>query len=269
MINKQFKANRPKTKRNTNIKPYWKVVEKIISESDILLEILDARMPELSRNSEIEETISKQNKQLILILNKADLVSNENLKIRLTKFSKEFPTFIISNREKTGTKRLRDYLTALGKKYEIFRVGVLGYPNTGKSAVINSIAMRKKAKVSAKAGTTHGEQWINAGRNLSVVDSPGVIPLKENDELRHALIGSKNVEKIKNLDLVANKIISLFNDKKPLEEFYKIKNISENTEEIISQIGKSRGFLKKYGEIDENRTFIQIIRDWQSGKLRL
>jgi hypothetical protein len=269
MINQKFKANRPKVIGSTDMKPYWQVIQNIINDSSIVLEILDARMPELSRNEEIEQIVKNSGKKLILILNKADLVSENNLRKRLKILKKQYPTFVISNTQKLGTKRLREYLIAQAKNKEKFKVGILGYPNTGKSSVINSITMKRKAKVTSTAGTTHGQQWINFTNNMQIIDSPGVIPLKEYDEVRYALIGSRNTDKIKDLELVAHEIIKLFDDKTPIEKLYNVKIITKNPDEIINQIGIKKGFLKKGGVVNAGRTAIQIIRDWQSGKLRM
>lgn len=271
MINRRFKANRPKIIGSTDINPYWKVIEEIIQESDIIFEILDARLPELSRNEEIERLAEQNNKTIVLILNKADLVSEKQLQITYDKLKKQKPCFIFSSKEKIGTKRLREWLLSKTKGVEKLKVGILGYPNTGKSSIINSLAKKKKAKVSAKAGTTHGPQWVNATDKLRIIDSPGVIPLKQEDEVRYAIIASKNVERIKNLDLVAHAIIKLFDDKTQLEKFYNIKINPDikNPDEIIEMIAVKKGFIKKGGTPDENRTAIQIIRDWQTGRLKL
>jgi len=268
MINRKFKANRPKVIGSTDMKPYWQVIQNIIDDSNIVLEILDARMPEISRNEEIESAVKNSGKQLILVLNKADLVSENNLRKRLKKLQKQYPTFVISNTQKLGTKRLREYLISQTKN-KLSRIGVLGYPNTGKSSVINSIILKHKAKVTSTAGTTHGQQWINFTKNLQIIDSPGVIPLKENDEIRLALIGSKNIDKIRYLELVVHQIIKLFDYKTQIEKLYGIKINSDNPDDIIEQIGIKKKFLKKGGLVDTGRTSIQIIRDWQSGKLRL
>ena len=254
---------------STDMKPYWKVVENIICQSDIVLEVLDARMPELSRNQEIEAMAVRFNKPLVLILNKADLVSQPNLRKMFRKYQMQYSVFIISSKEKIGTKRLREFLFNKSKNRNNFKIGVVGYPNTGKSSVINKIALRKKAKVTSTAGTTHGEQWINAGNNIQILDSPGVIPIKENDEIRLALIGSRNIEKIKRLDIVAHTIIMLFEDKTPIEKLYNIQAKSDNPQEIIQKIGRAKNYVKRGSLVDETRTEIQIIRDWQSGKLRL
>ncbi|MBS3092042.1 50S ribosome-binding GTPase [Candidatus Pacearchaeota archaeon] len=270
MINRRFKANRPKITWDTNMKPYWNVIKDIIHNSDIILEILDARMPELSRNEEIETLTKESGKQLILILNKADLVSKKQLAINYEKLRDKFPCFIISTKDKIGTKRLREWLIANGKNKERFKIGVLGYPNTGKSSIINSLSLAKKAPVSSKAGTTHGQHWIKSVANLEIVDSPGVVPLKQEDEARLALIGSKNPEKIHNLDIVLWKIFELFDDKEIIKKLYSIEELESNkVEDIIEAICKKRGFIKKQGLIDETRLAMQVIRDWQQGKLRL
>lgn len=269
MYNRRFKANRPKIIGSTNMIPRWHSVAEIIYHSNIVLEILDARMPELSRNSEVEEIAKKSNKQILFILNKADLVSEEQLERKFKKLKQEAPCFIVSSNQKIGTKRLREYLMAQAKGKEIYRIGVVGYPNIGKSSVINALTLKHKTKVSSTAGTTHGPQWINAQANLSIIDSPGVIPLDEHDEIRLALISAKNVERINNLDIVAHAVINLFENKTKLKEFYNIKTDSEKPEDILQEIGKKKGFMKKGGLVEESRTAIQIISDWQKGKLKL
>lgn len=266
MLNRRFKANRPKIVGSTDITPYWQVVEKIIRESDVVLEVLDARMPELSRNEEIEDKVKKNGKELIFILNKSDLVPQLYLK-KIKKLPGK--VFFLSAKDSYGMDKLRGYIFALSKKYENIKVGVLGYPNTGKSSIINSLVRKKKSPVSSRAGTTHGPQWVSMKENILIIDSPGVIPLKENDELRFALIGSRNPERLKNKELVACKIIDLFIDKKNLFDYYGINIDSNNAEEIMEEIGRKRGFLKKGGVIDETRVSFEIIRDWQSGRLRL
>ena len=266
MIQHKFKANRPKVIGDTNITPYWKVIEDIINESDIVLEILDARMPELSRNEEIEKIVKSKNKKLILILSKSDLVPKKLVENKRRKFLKEHPCFSVS---KYNVDKLRNYIFSISKNYESIKIGVVGYPNTGKSSIINALIRRKKAPISSRAGTTHGQQWIKFKENIMIIDSPGVIPLRENDEIRLALIGSRNPEKLKNLDLVAYKIVNLFKYSNNLEKYYKIEFKNKSPEEIFEKIGRKKGYLKKGNEIDEKRIAINLVRDWQSGKLRL
>lgn len=281
MFQKQIPSkNIPRKLGSTNMKPYWQVIKDIVNESNIVLEVLDSRMPDISRNEELETIIKDSGKELVFILNKADLVDNQTLNKVYFKLKRESTCFIISSKQKIGTKRLREWLIAKAKpssssikaENEEFRIGIVGYPNTGKSSIINAISKASKVKVSSKAGTTHGQQWINIWKNIKLIDSPGVIPLKNDDEVRQALIASKNPEKIHNLDIVAHEIIKLFHKKNKLEEFYKIqvpKDLEKNPDEIINLIGIKKGFMKKKGLVETNRACIQIIRDWQTGKLRL
>ena len=90
----KFKANRPKVVGNTHITPYWKVIEKIIDESDLILEVIDARMPHLSRNEDIESLCKEKGKDLAIIINKVDLISVKNIKDEI----KGMKTFVISAR---------------------------------------------------------------------------------------------------------------------------------------------------------------------------
>ncbi len=248
---------------------FWPIVENVIRNSDILLLILDARMPELSRNKEIERKILSYGKEMVYVFNKIDLVSEENL-IILRKEYKD--AFFVSATKNIGIGRLRKYLHILSKRIKAdgARTGVVGYPNIGKSAVINVIARRAKTEVSDKPGTTRGAQWVRAG-GLEILDSPGVIPY-EDKSLKLTLIGSKSPDKIKDPEKVALEIVQMFisKNKKNLEERYKIliPPVMDHTD-ILIEIGRKRGFLKRGGEADERKTAISIIRDWQKGRLKI
>jgi hypothetical protein len=283
--------------KKQDINWYWRVISQIVSESDIILEILDARLPELSRNEQLERIVAESGKEIIFVVNKTDLVSDKYLDKVKKDLGKEHACFYLSAKEKLGTKRLRDMLYQRARKYVAppipkekeltnqqkrerprhffihwgkFKVGIIGYPNSGKSSIINALLFKNKAKVSKKAGTTHGIQWMSAGERLLILDSPGVIPLETEDEVRDALIGARDVAKIKDLPLSAFYIIRLFEDEFDiLEKYYDIKIESDDPGEIIEVIGKRKGFLSKGGEIDENRVSAMIIRDWQEGKLKL
>jgi len=283
--------------RNNDTNWYWKVIGEIVKECDIILEVIDSRLPALSRNRQLEKIIKEGGKELIFVVNKTDLVSRNYSEKVKSSLSKEAPCFLVSAKEKLGTKRLRDMLQMRAKVYVApplpdikklskkeratrpqhftkhwgrFKVGIVGYPNSGKSSIINALVFKTKSKVSKKAGTTHGIQWISGGEKLLILDSPGVIPLSKEDEVRDALIGAKDVEKIKNLPLSASYIIELFlDDLGKLEEHYNVKLDSKDPEDIIEKIGKKKGYLSKGGEIDESRVSALIIREWQFGKLKL
>ena len=247
---------------------FWPLVNEVLDQADILLLIGDARMPELSNNLELERKVKARSKPLIYVLNKMDLVSEESLKA----FTKEYPnSFFVSATQNMGISELRRHIQITGKKLKLDEpvVGVVGYPNIGKSAVINALARRKKTAVADKPGTTRGVQWIKSN-GLKILDSPGVIPYEDTSS-KLALIGSKAPGNFINPEKVALEIIHLFlgKNKKNLEERYAIEfPILTQPEKILEMIARKRGFLKKGGVIDETKTAIYIIQDWQKGKLK-
>lgn|SRR3989338_7891034 len=247
---------------------FWQTVRKLIMEADVVLLILDARMPEISRNNELEKMINDFHKQLILVFNKIDLISEKQMEHLKSQTHK---AFFVSGSKNIGISKLKTNLLILGKRLRIMplKVGIVGYPNVGKSAVINALAKRARTNVAAYAGTTKGLQFVKVSK-LKIIDSPGVIPF-EDKELKLGLIGAKNPEKLKHSQKLAVEIIKNFiqNNKTALEEFYGIKLETEDEYEIIHAIGKRRGFLLKGGIVDERRVALAIIMDWQKGRLRI
>ena len=250
---------------------YWNVVKNIVRRADIVIEVLDARMPALSRNHDLEVMVKKMNKELVKVFNKVDLVSAAHYHFLQRRYK---GAFFVSGTKNLGMSKLRNALYMLGKRKgaENPKIGVVGYPNVGKSAIINAIARRAKAKMSPIPGTTRGVQTIKAG-GLNVLDSPGVFPYGE-DELKLGLLAAKNPDRLKNPELLACKIIEMFleSNKLALEKFYNLK-LEEEAEwdsyEIMLQIGQEKKMLMKGGVTDERRTALQIIRDWQRGHIQI
>lgn len=241
----------------------------MIDNADIFLLVLDARMPELSRNKELERKMIQKNKEYLQVFNKIDLVNEKTIK----ELREKYPgSFFVSGTKNLGIGKLRLHLHILAKRLKIEspRIAVIGYPNLGKSAIINALARRARALVADMPHTTKGVQWINAG-GLRILDSPGVIPYEDKSS-KLVLLGSKHPEKIINPIKIALEILEMFisSNKKALEESYKIKIVPlTDPYDIFLEIGKKRGFLKKGGEVEENKTAITIIKDWQKGKLIL
>jgi hypothetical protein len=255
------------------MRDFWRVVDQVIYESDVLLEVVDARMPNLTRNKKVENKIQRKRKSFILVLNKADLITKEMRKKFLKKFKSKLAVFV-SCKDRTGVRELREMISELAKRKQYcddIRVGVVGYPNTGKSSVINVLTGRSAAKISPIAGLTRGVQWIRGEGKLMFLDTPGVIPLYEKDEIEQALMSIIDPNKLVNSDLAAMRIIQLFldNNKRSLEKFYNVKIETDDSFEILLEIGRRRNFLWKGGKVDEVRTALTIIRDWQRGNLLL
>jgi ribosome biogenesis GTPase A len=239
---------------------FWKIVNEVIRESDIILEVLDGRFPEESRNPEIEEKIKREEKKIIYVINKCDLVSKKSME----KWKKKIkPSIFISTKMMYGTTMLRTKILEIAKKDKII-VGVVGYPNTGKSSVINALKGKKSAPVSSVSGYTKGLQKIKVDNKIKIIDTPGVIPFREEDELKHALIGTKNFSKIKDPELVAIKIIEIKHD---IMQFFFNTKLSEEPETALEEIAIKINLLKKGAVPDTKRAAERIIQEWQTGKI--
>lgn len=251
--------------------PSYKVlVKEVIKKADVLLEVIDARFPEETRNSEVEREIVRLKKPFIIVINKCDLVSKEKLEQTKYRLSKIAPTIFISSKDRSGTTMLRHQILASAsiKGRDIF-VGTLGYPNVGKSSVINSVTGRHRASTSPISGHTRGVQHVDAGSRIMFIDTPGVIPFDEQDEYIQGLLGIKDATHLKDHIGVALKMLEkmLTDNKTALESFYKIEIDNESAYEVLGLIGKQCNFLQKKGEVDETRTATRIINDWQNGLL--
>src|SRR3989344_4460278 len=157
---------------------YWKIVDEILRKSYIILNVIDARLYNETRNTIIEGKLRGYGKRFIFVLNKSDLVSKNDLFKAVRELDKITITIPVSCRERHGKLRLIKEITRSVKKRPM-TIGVVGYPNTGKSSVINYLKGRKAARTSSIAGFTKGIQWINLSKNIRLIDTPGVIPFIE------------------------------------------------------------------------------------------
>ena len=250
---------------------YPLLILKIIQDSDIILEILDARFIEETRNLEIEEQIKEKDKKLIYVLNKSDLLLNQEKKINLS------PSILVSCKKRRDIKKLRDLIKIFSKKIkkpfgEKIIIGIIGYPNTGKSSLINLLIGKSSAGVGSEAGFTKGIQKLKLDENILILDSPGVIPETqyshtEKEKIsKQTIAGGRSYSQVKDPEIVVAKIISSY--PKILEKFYNIQ-ANGDSEILIEELGRKKGFLKKGGLVDEDRTAKYILRDWQTGEIKI
>ncbi|PIN78790.1 GTPase [Candidatus Woesearchaeota archaeon CG10_big_fil_rev_8_21_14_0_10_34_8] len=242
---------------------FWRIVNAVIDKSDVLLEILDARLPYLTRNKEVEEKVGMTGKKLILVLNKADLIDQKTAEKYKKELSKEYPVVFVSSTEHHGTKMLREKILIACKKESIV-VGVLGYPNTGKSSVINVLKGRKSASTSSQSGHTRGLQKIRITNRILMLDSPGVLPFTEKDETKHVLIGTTT--NVKDPDVYACEIIKIY--PYVIAKHYDVESYSDEYD-LLEKIAEKRNMKIKGGEVDVDRAARMVIRDWQTGKIKL
>jgi ribosome biogenesis GTPase A len=246
-------------------------------------------MPEITRNSEIVRLVTgrgaargipskkgtkvppssgkMKGKRLIIVFNKSDLIGRKDIE----KLKKEYPNaFFVSATKKIGVNKLKATLENMAENWNkpSLRIGLVGYPNIGKSTLINLLAPGARAKVSPVSGTTKKTQWARTGK-LRIMDSPGIIPFGDR-KVQIGMTASKDPHKIKNPEKVAIRIIEFLDKKdgKILEKFYGVDSGIKGYDRFLD-IGVKKKYLVKGGEIDENRVAIKVIDDWQKGKIML
>ncbi|OGJ12580.1 hypothetical protein A3K82_00190 [Candidatus Pacearchaeota archaeon RBG_19FT_COMBO_34_9] len=256
---------------------YPALAEKIVQMSDIILEVLDARFIRETRNLELEESIRKQNKKIIYVFNKADLIDIK--KIKEEDIASLSPKVFVSCITRKGGKELRNKIkiTSYTIKKPVdnslnkITAGVIGYPNTGKSSIINLLVGKPSAGIGADAGFTKGIQKVNLTSDIVLIDSPGIIPDKEYSDSnrsaisRHTKVGARSYSQVKYPEMVVSDLMKEFSS--VLEKHYSI-NAEGNSEILIEILGRKKGFLKKGNEVDEDKTARLILKDWQEGRIR-
>ncbi len=249
-------------------KGFWTIVEDIIRQSDVILEVLDARLPELTRIRKIEKYASFYKRPVIFIINKSDLVSKTTLEKNIRGYHSS-NTVIISAKKLKGIRGLIKKIKSK-TKIENAKVAVIGYPNTGKSLLINKLSRGSKVRTSSESGFTRGLQLISGKNNLRLFDTPGIVPFHGRDEVRLGLVSGISPSKLENPDLVATKLIYLFKKNNSLEfgKYYGV-DMSLDSYSILLEIGKKRHMLLKKGEIDERRAAVSVLEDWHKGKIKL
>ena len=147
---------------------------------------------------------------------------------------------------------------------------MIGYPNTGKSTLINRLSKKGRAGTSSESGFTRGLQLITGKGNLTLFDTPGVVPYGDRDETRLGLMSGISPSKLKDPDLVAYKLIEIFRKNNPaaLEKEYDI-DPKLDSDEILCEIGKKKNMLLKKGIVDEKRAAVQLLIDWHKGKIKI
>lgn len=266
---------------NQHRKEFPELVREFVEKADIILEVLDSKFPKETRNLEMEHIIKGYGKKLIYILNKTDLVNPKELKKTLELELLDLKPFVlVSCQTRRGSGELRDRIKieakslAKDKKYKEgwdrdVIVAVIGYPNTGKSSVINLLVGRSSAKTAREAGFTKGVQKIRLAEGIVLLDTPGVIRENETTEeygkMKLARIGVKTFDKVKDPEIVVQQLMKEYPG--VVEKFYNIP-AEGDSDSLIEEIGKRNNFLVKGGQVDINRSAKLIIKDWQDGKIR-
>ena len=256
---------------------------------DVVVELLDARIPVSSRNPEISKII--QNKKRIVALNKSDLADDKETNKWIQKFKKE-NIIAVSVNSNTGEginkilssvqEIMKDEMERQAQKGRIgktIRIMIVGIPNVGKSSFINRISKKTSAEVGNRPGVTKQKQWIRVNERIELLDTPGVLwPKFESEEvgLCLAYTGSIKEEILEKVEISYHLLKRLKeNYLENVKQRYKINDeeikIAEESENeiysLMEIIAKKRGALISGGNIDEEKTASIILEDFRSGKI--
>ncbi|MEA3229727.1 MAG: GTPase [archaeon] len=246
----------------------WNRVIKTIKDGDTVMEIVDARAPFATRSHKLENLIEKLGKNLVIVINKSDLVPEKYVKYSHQKIIETAPCIFVSSRKRRGMLQIRKMINMHRPKGEKdVKVSIVGYPNTGKSSIINLLAGRHAAGVAPIPGHTRGEQWIRISSHVMLFDTPGIIPSEEEFSI---IKGLCRPEKMKNVDDSIDTFIKRISDSKynNLKEIYNISDADIKNGRTLEIIAKARGCLVKGGRPDLQRVARTVISDWNSGKIQ-
>ncbi|XP_025901897.1 guanine nucleotide-binding protein-like 3 [Nothoprocta perdicaria] len=291
------KKSRAKTKKlldKNSPKSFCRELEKVIEASDVILEVLDARDPLGCRCPQLEQAVcSRRDKKLLLVLNKIDLVPKENLEKWLNYLKNEFPTVAFKSatllkdrnmleKVKKGSARIE-----LSKNTECFgsecllkllrehcktrnkaiQVGVVGFPNVGKSSIINGLKGARACNVGPARGVTKAMQIVPVDKQMKILDSPSIVADPSNSTLALALrsIIDTGESGLTNVVEGIDAIISHCN-KQQVILFYSIPDF-RTTEEFLTLLAQKRGMLKKGGLPDTENVARLLLCDWTGAKI--
>lgn len=253
-------------------KRIWNELHKVIDSSDVILQVLDARDPMGTRSKHIEEFMRKEkpHKHLFFVLNKVDLVPIWVTQRWVAILSKEYPTiaFHASLTHPFGKGALINLLRQLGKLHmdkKQISVGFIGYPNTGKSSIINALRSKKVCKTAPIAGETKVWQYITLMKRIFLIDCPGVVYPTAETDTEKVLKGVVRVELVTGPEDYVETVLERVR-KEYIAKTYGITTWTNHVD-FLEQLAKKTGKLLKGGEPDVNTSAKMMLNDWQRGKL--
>ncbi|KXJ13499.1 guanine nucleotide-binding protein-like 3 homolog [Exaiptasia diaphana] len=284
-------------RNETSLKAYYKEFKKVVEAADVILEVLDARDPMGCRCPQVEQSVlaSGSSKKLVLVLNKIDLVPKEIAEKWLKYLRNEFPAVIFKSSTQTQKQHLshskvsinmanKDILSSsscvgadtllklLGnycRNKDIktsITVGVVGFPNVGKSSIINSLKRSRACVVGNTPGVTKSMQEIQLDKHIKLLDSPGIVIDTGHSD---AAVILKNCVKIENIDDPVPPVEAILRrcSKKQVMEKYCVPDYKD-VNEFLTHLGKRLGKLKKGGVPDISAAGKMVLQDWNSGKIQ-
>lgn len=253
-------------------KRIWGELYKVIDSSDVVVQVLDARDPQGTRCRHLEKHLKEhcKHKHMVLLLNKCDLIPAWASKGWLRLLSKEYPTlaFHASINKSFGKGSLLSVLrqfSRLKSDKQAISVGFVGYPNVGKSSVINTLRTKNVCKVAPIPGETKVWQYITLTKRIFLIDCPGVVYQNKDSETDIVLKGVVRVENLEDASEHIGEVLRRVK-KEHLQRAYKIKEWADG-EDFLVQMCRQTGKLLKGGEPDLMTVAKMVLQDWQRGKI--
>ncbi|KAI0905658.1 nucleolar GTP-binding protein 2 [Ustulina deusta] len=254
-------------------KRIWNELHKVLDSSDVVLHVLDARNPEGTRCRAVEQYLKKEapHKHLVFVLNKVDLVPTKVAAAWVRHLSKEVPTlaFHSSITNSFGKGQLISLLrqfSSLHKERKQISVGLIGYPNCGKSSLINTLKAKKVTTVAPIPGETKVWQFVTLMKRIYLIDCPGIVPPSSTDTPTDILLrGVVRIEKVENPEQY---ILPMMDKVKRhhLERTYEISNWKDH-HEFLEILGRKGGRLLKGNAVDIDGVAKMVLTDFMRGKI--
>ncbi len=262
-----------------------RMITEHLKQVDVVIEILDARIPYSSHNPEIMKIVEQ--KPVITLLNKASLADPQKTAVFVKKYTDgnriclATDCITLEGLNKI-TPAIKEIMSEKLKRFEEkgmsgrkLRAMVVGIPNVGKSSLINKISGNKKAKVENRPGVTVDKQWVSTTLGIDLLDMPGVLWPKFDDKVvgENLAITGAIKDTILEIEAIALALVTRMRKMYPslLSERYKLGDMSQYKDiddyDLFRLIGKKRGFLISGGEINEERTANVLLDEFRSGKL--
>lgn len=264
-----------------HMKKTKELVQNNLKLVDVVIELLDARIPYSSKNPQIDEIVG--NKPRVVVLNKSDLANPANLSKWVNYYAKKGIKAIpvstttgngvnkIIEECKNVTREMMENLKAKGRTERAIRVMIVGVPNVGKSTLINKLTGRKSTQTGDKPGVTKSKQWVRLKGNLELLDTPGILwPKFEDQEVALNLAFSRAIkDEILDIDTLGLKFIEKLMEIEPekLMARYKLENLGETPLETMEMIGRKRGFILGRQELDYTRIALTVLNEYREGKI--
>lgn len=245
---------------------------------DVVIEVLDARIPISSSYNDIKKLLG--DKPRLLLLNKSDLVDREELKcwVKILAEETSCPVLSVDTKsfkcvpqiekivQKLSEPRIQAIM-AKGLLRRPARVVVVGLPNVGKSSIINKLTKSSKTKVGAKAGVTRQQQWVRINPNIDLLDTPGIIPMKQDDQMKAKKLAFVNSvsENAYSVELVAKELLDLVSQNEKYAQIFKNYYGVENL--TVEDIAIKRNWLRNSAEPDTERCAGYVMKDFRDGKI--